>query len=300
MTDHPITGYTLPMPNPAYIDHQPKESVGTLVCLPGVNSGAYIFKDAVAQLGKAWRIIRINVPGVDGVALELPFSAKSYARHVWHVLDQLGVKEPVMLLGHSMGGFAVQEMVRMQPERVKRLVLVSTSRGQPDMTADLTAMQTVIGKTFWQLAQDWEMNAENAMKMLFGKHFVRTRPDAYRAFIKERESHLPSATARLAHLSAGGSFSSAGWVRKIENPALVIHGTDDVLVRAQSGRKLAQNLPNGRWLELYGVGHFPLLENEQFWQRVGEFISGVPMGMQLEKPESAWLRRFKDFLFGHG
>jgi pimeloyl-ACP methyl ester carboxylesterase len=288
------------MANPACLDHNPPRTSGTLVCLPGVNSGAYIFESALKPLGQSWRIVRMNLPGVDGVPLILPFTTKSYARFAWDVLDGMNISGPITLMGHSMGGFAVQEMIRMRPSRINRAVLISTRRGQPDMTTDLNAMHKTLGKSFWQIAQEIEKKPESGMRSLFGQRFLASSPATYTDFIRAREAHLPSSAARMAHLTAGGAFSSVGWAYKITCPTLVVHGTDDILVRAISGRKLAQSLPNGRWLELFGVGHFPMLENETFWQYVGDFLSGSSMGISLEAREHPLWRKLKDFLFSHG
>lgn len=288
------------MRNAVCFDHNPTGSVGTLVCLPGVNSGAYLFEDAVEWVGQTWRVIRMSVPGVDGVPLVLPFSPQSYARHVWGVLDGMGLKGPVIILGHSMGGFAAQEMVRMAPDRVDKLILVSTCRGQPDMGSDVAAMQSLLGKSFWQFAEDLEKDPFEGMKPLFGRRFVTDNHEMYRRFIQERDEHMPSVAARMAHLTAGGLFTSTLWAKKIMCPTLVIHGSDDILVRVGSGRKLAQNLPNGRWLELYGVGHFPMLENGQFWQFVADFIGGAPMGAVVESTFPSFWQRVKEFFLRHG
>lgn len=282
------------------LDHYPSSPMGTLVCLPGVNSGAYLFGDAIDWMGQSWRVIRMSVPGVDGVPLVLPFSPQSYARHVWGVLDGMGVTDRITILGHSMGGFAAQEMVRLAPARVDKLILVSTCRGQPDMGNDVSAMQGKLGKSFWQFTEDLEKDPAQGMKPLFGRRFITDNRDAYIRFIRERDDHMPSVTARMAHMTAGGMFSSTLWVKKIICPTLVIHGSDDILVSVGSGRKLAQSLPNGRWLELYGVGHFPMLENERFWQFVADFIGGAPMGAAVESAYPGFWQRFKEYFLRHG
>lgn len=283
----------------ACLDHNPPHAVGVLVCLPGVNSGAYLFEEAVAVLGPYWRIIRMAVPGADGVPLPIPFSARHYADHVWRVLDTLGILQPIAVLGHSLGGFAAQEMARAQPGRVQRMVLVSTSRGQPDMAADLNAMQLALGMNFWQLAQEIDRDPATGLRPMFGSQFVANHHDRYEAFVKQRTLHMPSGTASLAHIGAGGVFSSVNWVHRLECPTLVVHGVDDRLIRLESARRLARDLPNGRFLELYGVGHFPMLEHAHFWEHVRTFLSGAVMGVTLG-PREGWWGTFRDFLFRHG
>jgi 2-hydroxy-6-oxonona-2,4-dienedioate hydrolase len=75
-------------------------------------------------------------PHLDVIAPDLPGFGKSkhlvspdqitgYAQAVLDCLDELGVQR-FHLLGHSMGGMIVQEMVRLAPQRVMRLVLYGT------------------------------------------------------------------------------------------------------------------------------------------------------------------------------
>ncbi len=46
-----------------------------------------------------------------------------------------------------------------------------------------------------------------------------------------------------------------GACRKIVQPTLVIHGTDDPVLPLPNGEAIAQALPNTRMLALEGVGH---------------------------------------------
>jgi 2-hydroxy-6-oxonona-2,4-dienedioate hydrolase len=57
--------------------------------------------------------------------LTSPDQITGYAHAVLACLDRLGVQR-FHLLGHSMGGMIVQEVVRLAPERVNRLVLYGT------------------------------------------------------------------------------------------------------------------------------------------------------------------------------
>lgn len=261
---------------------------GTVVILPGVNSGAYLMAGVLPTM-EHWRVVRLNPPGVAGMPLPLPFSVKAYARQVIETLNRLEVGECV-LVGHSLGGYAAQEVARMTPERVKRLILVSTSRGQPDTAVDIAGMPKRIGMSFWELQQFIAKHEGEGHKPLFGPGFAEREPDVFETFLRLRHANIPTQAATLAHLSAGGLFSSMGWVRKLLMPTLVIHGNADNLVTVSSGKKLAETLPNAQWLELYGVGHFPMLEYASFWDKVRQFAEESNLGMEVTQPES-WLSK---------
>lgn len=274
-------------------DHNPGgDNAGTIVCLPGVNSGAYLMEGIISAM-PGWRILRLNPPGVSGMPLPLPFSVKAYARQVVETLNNAGVGSFV-LLGHSLGGYSAQEVARMLPERVSRLILVSTSRGQPDTAMDIAAMQRKIGMSFWEFQQTIAKNPIEGHKPLFGQGYPAREPEMYATFLKLRKAHLPVQSVTLAHISAGGLFSSMGWVRRLKMPTMVIHGTADCLVSIESGRKLAQAMPQAQLLELYEVGHFPMLEYASFWEKVRRFAEEASGGFRTDSTESLmrqWLRK---------
>lgn len=271
---------------------------GTLVCLPGVNSGAYLMQGAVAAMGREWQVVLFNPPGVDGMPLPMPLTPKAYAKLVLDMLDKAGVQEFV-LLGHSLGGYAAQELARMAPERVQKLILASTSRGQPDTAMDIAMMQKKIGMPFWEFQKMILQHDARGHEKLFGPEFARREPEVFHSFLQLRRAHLPAQSVSLAHLSAGGMFSSATWVRRLQVPTLVIHGNADVLVSVKSGRKLADAMPQAQWLELFDVGHFPMLEYASFWDKVRQFAEGVNLGQAAEHPDG-WLQRFWNGLWFHG
>jgi 3-oxoadipate enol-lactonase len=65
-------------------------------------------------------------------------------------------------------------------------------------------------------------------------------------------------------------------VERIEAPALVVHGTEDVIVPVENGRRLAARLPNAEYLELEGAGHnLPLEDPGRFAEIVLSFLERV-------------------------
>lgn len=287
-------------PPNACVDVKPAgPTMGTLVCLPGVNSGAYLFGGAVPEMGQRWRIIAINPPGVEGMPLHLPLTAHGYAQQALALLDALGTDGPLVVLGHSLGGFAAQELARLAPHRVSKLILVSTCRGQPDITRDIARMPFQAGMDFWSLQRLIEKNPGEGHKKLFGPGYALRESTQYLWFLQQRQAHLPSQAATLAHITAGGAFSSTSWAGQLNCPTLVMHGDADILVSHESGKALAQSIPGARFLSLYGVGHFPMLENPRFWGYVSAFAQGLQLGEEAPAKIS-FFQRLKERLWRAG
>ncbi|MCP5404676.1 MAG: alpha/beta hydrolase [Pseudomonadaceae bacterium] len=271
-----------------------------LVILCGVNSGAYLFEPALQAFGSTHHLLIFNTPGVAGMPLPMPFTVEAYAKLVADMLDARGIGT-FNLLGHSLGGFAAQQLAHLMPERVERLVLVSTSRGQPDTTRDLPLIKARSGLSFWEQAQAIAGDPHTRLKPYFGDAFPVQHPAAYARFIEQRQKYLPKTAVSMAHFSAGAAFSSRRWVGGLAMPALVVQGSDDVMISARAARKLAAALPHARYLELYGVGHFPMLEHECFYPVVGRYLAGHPEGVEQEhRPPGVLRRLYQQWFTLHG
>lgn len=58
-----------------------------------------------------------------------PYCTRQFAQDGVALLDALGIREPVHVIGHSMGGRVAQWMALGAPERVRSLVLVASGPG---------------------------------------------------------------------------------------------------------------------------------------------------------------------------
>ena len=58
--------------------------------------------------------------------------ASDYGQRLWAWLDALGVRTPVVLVGHSLGAIMAAGAALQQPQRVLRLLLLSPARGYGD------------------------------------------------------------------------------------------------------------------------------------------------------------------------
>ncbi len=68
-------------------------------------------------------------------------------------------------------------------------------------------------------------------------------------------------------------------LRRIKQPALVIFGQNDRIVPPRLGVRLAQHLPNARFVAFAGVGHLPQFEAPaETLLELEAFLSTSPLG----------------------
>lgn len=99
----------------------------TLVLVHGFLGGSSQWAAEIEFLSRHFDVIAPDLAGYgDACDREAPTEIAAHARAVIATLDRLGV-DRFHLLGHSMGGMIVQEMVHQAPQRVQRLVLYATA-----------------------------------------------------------------------------------------------------------------------------------------------------------------------------
>jgi pimeloyl-ACP methyl ester carboxylesterase len=105
------------------------ERAGTgpaLVLVHGYLGGSEQWSAEMRALSSNLDVVALDLPGFGrSKHLPAPDQISGYAEAVLDALDGLGIQR-FHLLGHSMGGMVVQDMVRLAPERVDRLVLYAT------------------------------------------------------------------------------------------------------------------------------------------------------------------------------
>ncbi|MEY4254431.1 MAG: hypothetical protein RLZZ566_1901, partial [Pseudomonadota bacterium] len=108
------------------LPHQRLGLGSTLVLVHGYLGGSSQWDQQVQFLCDQFDVIAVDLAGYGNAQhLNAPNEMAAHARDVLYTLDQLGVNR-FNLLGHSMGGMVVQEIVSIAPARVHKLVLYGT------------------------------------------------------------------------------------------------------------------------------------------------------------------------------
>jgi pimeloyl-ACP methyl ester carboxylesterase len=98
-----------------------------LVMLGGATEGATAFAPHAAGLAKDYRVVRPQSLRIERARGKQPlppgYSIRSESAALARSLDQLGILEPVDLIGHSFGALVALDFALDHPDRVRTLVL---------------------------------------------------------------------------------------------------------------------------------------------------------------------------------
>jgi pimeloyl-ACP methyl ester carboxylesterase len=111
------------------------DDVGTgepLVLVHGIATDRSIWDLVAAELARSRRVITLDVPGFGASEpVGEDFALAEVAAGIVAGLDAHGVREPIDLVGHSLGGGIAIMLAASQPSFVRRLVLVAPAGLRP-------------------------------------------------------------------------------------------------------------------------------------------------------------------------
>ena len=193
------------------------------------------------------------------------------------VLDQVVPEGPVVLVGHSMGGMSVMAFAEHHPEdfgrRVVGVALVSTTAGDLHPHRVISSLipdalgQTVGQRLMAVLARAPEL-VDSARKRGSNIGFLVTDrfafgedvPASYVQFVDEMLAATPFEVLAefFPQFETLDKFTVLHAFGKVATS--IICGTKDLLTSVTLSRRMAEELPEARLVELAGAGHMVILE----------------------------------------
>jgi len=228
-----------------------------VVLLHGIGSNSTGWRFVMPALAADHRVIAWNAPGYylsDNFAAEAP-SHTSYSDALAALLDALGIAS-AHIVGSSFGSLVAMSFASRFPERVKRLVLLGTTRGQA-----------------------WLPQEERERRLEMRAASIR---DGGLALAEKRWSNLVAADASpmaialvkevLGATHRRGMTQSArasdatdvtAFAPRIKARTLLAVGSEDRVNPPDISRTIAAAIEGSKLVELPGVGHLPKLEAPQ-------------------------------------
>jgi len=210
-----------------------------LVLLHGVGLDHTLWDDLAPLLEPDFDVLRYDLLG-HGAASALHGAARieDFIAQLDDELDRAGWRN-ANVLGYSMGGLIAGAYAAARPERVARLVLLSTVFRRTDEEAAAVRARLASAAT-----QDVQAAAQVSLARWFTPAFQARRPDrvaqiGQRLLDNDRASFLAAYT-----LFAHGDPILAQAAPDIACPALVMTGEHDVGSNPRMTRELARALPS--------------------------------------------------------
>ncbi|MDQ1508849.1 MAG: hypothetical protein QOG50_693 [Actinomycetota bacterium] len=214
-------------------------------------------------------------------------SLENLALDLKTVIEELDLRSAV-LVGHSMGGVAVQAFVTQFPEiaaeRIAGIVLLSTLAKTP-LGSHSTRTKARIEK-ITKRAPDmsWLWSSPNLGFLLARLGFGRDPQPSHVELVRQMLMECPPET-RLNAPRALIGLDLTDELPAVKMPTLVIVGTGDLLTPPGQARLIARLIPDARLEVFEGGGHMLMLERAEALDRmIIDFAHEVGAG-DVERPE---------------
>jgi 3-oxoadipate enol-lactonase len=188
--------------------------------------------------------------GDDKVTIE------QFADDLAALLDGLGIEEPVVLCGLSMGGYVAFQFWRRYAARLGGLVLCDT-RATADTPQAAMARLEMADRV---LCEGPGPLVENMLPRLFAESTRRRQPELVESLRRTMMGNDPHGIAAAARgMAERPDMTSA--LSEIACPTLVLAGQSDVISPPSEMRTMAEAIPGAKFVEISAAGHMAPLEN---------------------------------------
>jgi pimeloyl-ACP methyl ester carboxylesterase len=230
-----------------------------VVLIHGYTDNARDWVPLIPYLSKRYRLILVDIRGHGrSDKPECCYTRIDFAYDIKLLLDALHIPK-ADVVGHSLGSMITQVLAEQWPQRVRKVVLISSTGGPPpgsvpkppkfDYTSEIRKLREPIDPDSPFMVAWWD-----SPKPVNPDFIRRQRRDA---------ANIPLAVW-LAVLDQGATVADLQRdLPKLTAPALLIWGSDDPIMEEAGRQSLRAALPSAQVKVLEGLGHNPFWEDPQ-------------------------------------
>lgn len=252
-----------------------------IVLIPGLGLDHTYFRYAIPELSKHFQVLAYDQRGTG--QSDRPggaYTARVWAEDLRGLLASLGIG-PAHIVGSSLGGCVALELVRLAPHIAKTLILVAafseldraleTNFRMRIAMVEQGGMEGIIRDhvllwTLWREFIETERGRQAADGLLAG--LSRNDPKLYIEFLK--------AILEFGRVLPGqeGEPKMTAYLPRIQTPALVVVGREDILTPVRFSAKIRDGMPNAELAIIERCGHITFIERpEENTRLIVDFIS---------------------------
>jgi pimeloyl-ACP methyl ester carboxylesterase len=200
----------------------------------------------------------IHTLNFEGHGSDISTNDFSMDRFVKNVLEYIEINKinGCNIFGYSMGGYVALKLAKDFSDKIGKIITLGT-------------------KLKWNPSI-----AENEIKMLDPVKIEKKVP-AFAEVLRKR--HHPAdwkivlnKTAAMIHGLGNGNALKPEEFKLINNPVVIALGSDDKMVSVEESLEVVEQLPEGKFVLLEGLGHLFEEEEEKFaGLLIDEFLAGI-------------------------
>jgi pimeloyl-ACP methyl ester carboxylesterase len=228
----------------------------------------------MAHFAPTHRVVAMDLRGHGQSDTTGPLTSNTFRDDLAALIDQLGLA-PAVVIGASRGGGIATRVAVDYPGRVKALVLIdygAAGRSSPQAPWARTPDQTeALLSTF---AADWQqVGARRLVDSWFPEPGV---PESLKERLTALCRHTPGETVLEIRRSDVAENDREDYLRKIDVPTLVMHGTGGRHLGRHQGEYIHERIKGSRLHYFEGRGHGCFMSApEEFWHEVEEFLCAL-------------------------
>ncbi len=265
--------------------HEEGSSPRVAILIHGWSSSWYAVSPLVCLLSPRYRCLAVDLPGY-GESPPFPkrVTIDDYVNLIIALIEQVSPNQPIVLVGHSMGGMISVTIALRRPELLERLVLLCpTISGNLSLFINLFMSPFVLLERFpftRKLVEIFEPQVFSLTDRL-----LRPALFADQTGITQQEYHRIRADAR--HTGQGRVRAECFWAMRqhdlrdkldqLTTPALVIWGMEDNTVPLRDASAVARKWPEADLRVVPNAGHWPQFEAPQTVERYIRAFLSTPL-----------------------
>jgi len=248
-----------------------------LLLIPGFSATMYVWDPVMLdKLSSKHTIIVFDNRGIGKTTVGTKtWTIEQFANDTAGLIDALGIKKPIDVLGLSWGGYVAQELTLMHPQKVCKLILYGSDCG-----GKATILSPQISPEVGRSVESGNESVDTFISMFFPKEWLNDKGNAacvQKVFSAMTPSFNSTPKENIQH-QAETTYSWNGSCDRLSNitqTTLVIVGTDDIVRPPANSIILAQKIP-GAWLvQIKGGGHGLMSQYPQQFTAVLETFLSV-------------------------
>ena len=226
-----------------------------LLLIPGLGATCRMWDRVAPDLAEHFSLILPDNRDVGkSIGKRKPHTLSDFSADLIELLDRLQI-ERAHVIGISLGGVIAQRLAIEHPNRIDRLILISTAHRFGPYLRDISAM---LGRSLYRMPY-----------ALFQRtvELLGTAPAYYDAHIDEVERKIEAAGTDHAPRSAVITQLKCLAVSEVDAPdyriaapTMVISGEYDAMVPNCYAKRMADEIPGSEFHILEGCGHNPVTE----------------------------------------